>query len=168
MKYGRIGARFIIVAVDVIWLRGRSGYVYVAPFVVSVLVNWASVMTLTSAGATMLFGRQSGAGGPILSDPSPCKNRNLSSTGEEATPIGLDPIPGQNTTLTSFDFGVLTRAVYTFVPSFSFSSGGFSDQRKVYNSNTVSRCAAKVVELNVGRIDPDTFGRVSVVCRMGV
>ena len=50
--------------------------------------------------------------------------------GEEAAPIGLDPIPGQNTSFTSLDLGILTSAVYTVAPSFSLRSWGVGRTEK--------------------------------------
>ena len=94
IKYGCIGATFRMVSCVRTWFRWRREYAYWDHFEVSAVVICSSVTTCTSEEVAMFLGRQSRGGGPISSDPSPCKKRLLS-TSKAAAPMVFDPIHGQ-------------------------------------------------------------------------
>ena len=86
----------------------RSGYVYVAPLLVIVVENCASVITAIVFFSTIDYGRHRGCGGPNSWLPSPCRNKSFPSPCVGVAPTGLVPTPTQCTTFTRCVFDTFT------------------------------------------------------------
>ena len=109
-KYGGIGAICMVHSVFVTLDFARRGYVYATPLAVMVVVDCASIVTVTVFLSTIDDGRHNGCGGPNSWLLSPCKNNNPPSTCVGVAPMGIDPTPTQCKTFTGCVLGTFTRA----------------------------------------------------------
>ena len=112
-RYGGIGAICMLCYEFVTLDLARRGYVYIAPLLVIVVENCASVITAIVFFSTIYYGRHRGCGGPNSWLPSPCRNKSFPSTCVGVSLMVLVCTPTQYTTFTRCVFGTFTSATFT-------------------------------------------------------